>query len=585
MRKPAVWKINSPISHGDYRALRDYPLLLSQLLYNRNIRTATAAEDFILPEHASFEDPLLMPDMPQAIARIKKAIADREKIAIYGDYDADGITATAILVSTITAFGGKVEPYIPHRDSEGYGVNKDAMTVLRNNGVGLVITVDCGTTAFQEISYARDIGLDVIVTDHHALTGELPPASAIINLRREDHSYPFTDLCGAGVAFKLAQGLIEAAGKGPPITEDDLIDLAAIGTVADMVPLLGENRRIVKRGLERMNDRPRLGLRALLDEANISPGSLDAGSIGFVIAPRLNAMGRLDHAIHSFKLLTTASMAEAQHLAHMLQEFNQERQNITRQVLERASAQAKANYDESAPIIIAAGEDFNAGVVGLVATRLVEEWYRPAIVLEQGEEESRGSCRSIPEVNIVGVLKQCEDLFERFGGHAQAAGFTIKTNRLPELSRRLTDILSAQLENIRLEPSLRIDAPLPLTAIPGDVFQQIERLNPVGQGNPQPLFMASRLSLAELRTFGKNSSHLNLKLLDNGSVWSAVAFGMGDRAAELKGLMSARTPIDIAYRLEIDAWTGSGKLPAAEGAQPLLRLNVRDLRPFSFNRA
>jgi len=580
IRKP-IWKLNPSISYRDYKDLREYPLLLAQLLCNRNIRDSSAARGFIAPEHVPFEDPFLLPDMPQATARIQQAIKDKEKMAIYGDFDADGITATAILVSTISALGGLVEPYIPHRYFEGYGVNTEAMRTLKGNGVDLVITVDCGTSSLREISYARDIGLDVIITDHHTLPSELPPASAIINLRRNDHNYPFLDLCGAGVAFKIAQGLIEAAGKDSPIQEDDLIDLAAIGTVADMVPLLGENRTIVKRGLQVINRQPRIGLRALLEQANLSPGSLSAGSIGYGIAPRLNAMGRLDHAINSYKLLTTDSMSEALYLAKMLEEFNQERQRITREVLEKAGTYAKTNHDDSSPIVIASGTDFNAGVVGLVASKLAEQWYRPSIVISQGEELSRGSCRSIPEVNIVQTLRQCDDLFEQYGGHAQAAGFTISTDRLPELAARLSDILMPQLADVSLAPVLKIDASLPLTAIPGDAFQQIQAFDPFGQENPQPLFLASKLTLAEFRTFGKNSNHVNLRLKDSGVVWSAVAFDMGDRLEELQAIKSNQTPMDIAYHLEVDGWTGNGSY----GNEQVLRLNVRDFRPFIFRRA
>ncbi len=585
VRKP-IWKLSPPISYRDYGGLREYPLLLAQLLYNRNITDSTTARGFITPEHTPFEDPFLLPDMPKAVARIMKAIADKERLAIYGDFDADGITATAILVLTISALGGVVGPYIPHRYSEGYGVNIEAMRVLRNSGVDLVITVDCGTSSVKEISYARDIGLDVIITDHHTLPLELPPASAIINLQRNDHSYPFTDLCGAGVAFKMAQALMESAGKASPIQEDDIIDLAAIGTVADMVPLLGENRSIVKRGLDVINKRPRIGLRTLLEQANLSPGSLDAGSIGYAIAPRLNAMGRLDHAINSYKLLTTDSLSEAVFLSQMLEDTNQERQRITREVLEKAGDYVKANHDESSPVVIASGTDFNAGVVGLVAGKLAEQWYRPSIVISQGEELSSGSCRSIPEVNIVQTLQQCEDLFEKYGGHAQAAGFTISTSRLSELTARLSDIVAAQLEGIQLAPVLKIDAPLPLTAIPGDAFQQVQTFNPFGQANPQPMFLASRLVLADFRTFGKNSNHVNLRLKDNGATWSAVAFNMEDRLEELKTIKSSYTPVDIAYHLEIDSWTSnSGPSQDNNGKEQVLRLNVKDFRPFAFRRA
>ncbi|MBM2827393.1 MAG: recJ [Dehalococcoidia bacterium] len=456
------WRLKPRVPHHIVEARGELSPILVQLLYNRGIIGLHDAQAFLSGDSRLSGDPFLLPDMAKAVERILQAIAHDEEMAVYGDFDGDGITATVLLVKAISALGGRVRPYIPNRFTEGYGVNQDALASLRADGVALVITVDCGTSSLGELLFAQEIGLDVVVTDHHSIHEGLPPAVAVVNLQRSDHSYPFRDLCGVGTAFKLSQALREASG-GSPYCDDDFLDLVAIGTVTDVVPLTGENRYLVKAGLGVMNSSPRLGLRALVERAGLTPGKLDASHIGYSLGPRINAMGRLDHALVSYQLLSTDSPEEAAELAAVLDEKNRERQRLTQDAQEMALQQVSAE-GASVSILITASPDYHSGVVGIVASKLVEAWYRPAVVIEVGPEVSRGSCRSIPEFDIAGALAECHHLFLRYGGHPKAAGFTIPTENIPALREGLTAIAERELGDLDLASSLDIDAEMPLSA-------------------------------------------------------------------------------------------------------------------------
>ncbi len=533
--------------------------LIAQLLYNRGLTEPSQLEPFITGDKRLSADPSLLPDIQLAVARIYRALLSGETIAIYGDFDADGITGTALLVQGLSSLGGKVIPYIPHRLTEGYGLKTTALENLHQQGISLVITVDCGITALAEVKRANRLGLDIIVTDHHSPLPEIPPAIAIINPKRTDSYYPFPELTGAGVALKLLQALFQNLGKEEQL--DGLFDLAALGTVADMAPLAGENRYLVKQGLKLINATPRLGIREIISQAGVSPGSLDAESISWIIAPRLNAAGRLAHAMTSYKLLMTDSPQEARSLAIELEEKNAERQRLTTKVLAKAREQILAQG--ISPLLVAAGSDYPVGIAGLVASRLAEEFYRPAIVIRTSELVSSGSCRSIPEFNIIKALTQCSRLLSQFGGHSQAAGFTLPTKNLAHLQQHLSRLATEQLAGADLRPQLDIDAEVTLPELSGDTFNTIQKLAPFGRGNPAPTFLSQRTEVVDCRTMGSNGEHLRMKLKQGGVVWDGVGFRLGGYLAEVS------SHLGIVYNLEVDRW----------GGEERLRLNIIDFAP------
>jgi len=533
--------------------------LVAQLLYNRGLTEPSLLEPFITGDKRLSGNPWLLPDMHLAVARLYRALLSGENIAVYGDFDADGITGTALLVQGLSSLGVKVTPYIPHRLTEGYGLKVAALENLHRQGISLVITVDCGITALAEVKRAKRLGLDIIITDHHTPLPEIPPAIAIINAKRADSNYPFSELTGAGVAIKLLQALFQGIGKERQL--DELLDLVAVGTIADMAPLSGENRYLVKEGLKLINATPRLGIREIISQAGLSPGSLDAESISWIIAPRLNAAGRLAHAMTSYKLLMTDSLQEARGLAIWLEQKNAERQRLTTNVLAKAREQILTQG--ISPLLIASDSDYPAGIVGLVASRLAEEFYRPAIVIRTGEKISSGSCRSIPEFNIILALNQCSRLLSQFGGHSQAAGFILPTSNLARLKQHLSQLAAEQLAAVELRPQLDIDAEVTLPELSGDTFRTIQQLAPFGRGNPAPTFLSRKAEVIDCHTMGDNGEHLRLKLKQGGIVWDGVAFRLGDHLAEV----SPR--LDIVFNLEVDRWGGKERL----------RLNILDFAP------
>jgi len=555
------WHILPPAPAKYLAEVSNLPPLIAQLLYNRGLTELSQRESFLAADSRLSASPFRLPNMHQAVARIYRALLSGENITVYGDFDVDGITSTALLVKGLSALGGRAVPYIPHRLTEGYGLKTAALESLHQQGVSLVITVDCGITALAEVKRARRKGLDIVITDHHTPLEEVPPAVAVINPKLPDSDYPFTELAGVGVALKLVEALFLSLGREEKLVE--LIDLVALGTVADLVPLLGENRYLVKRGLELINASPRLGIREMITQAGLNMGSVDAGSISWVLAPRLNAAGRLAHAMTSYKLLMTDSLEEAQQLAIWLGQKNTERQNLTTKVLAQAREQILACG--ILPLLIASGREFPLGVVGLVAGRLADEFYRPTIVVRTGEQVSSGSCRSIPEFNIIHALSQCRNLLSYFGGHSQAAGFTLPTRNLPHLEQRLLQMAASELDGVDLRPQLDIDTEVSLADISGDTFQAMGKLAPFGNGNPLPAFLSRRVEVVDCRTMGSNGHHLRLKLKQGGVVWDGVAFRAGGYLAEIA------SPLDVVYNLEIDRWGGEGKL----------RLNILDFTPSS----
>jgi single-stranded-DNA-specific exonuclease len=561
------WQIAPPAPATHLARFPQLSPLIVQLLYNRGITAPQDVRGF-LGDARPGGNPFRLKGMNEAVTRLRQAIRREERVAVYGDFDADGVTATALLVETLSALGAQVMPYIPHRVNEGYGLNTDALRQLASQGVGLVVTVDCGVRAIPQVRYGRELGLDFIVTDHHSVGEEVPPALAVINPKQPDCPYAFQNLAGVGVAFKLAQALLRTNRQVPVaqgevgLNEDDLLDLAALGTVADLAPLLGENRSLVKRGLERLNAAQRLGVRAMMAQAGLEPGQVDATAIGFVLGPRLNAAGRLEDAATSYDLLTCRSPDQAASLARELEELNRHRQRLTADAHEQAREQVLM-ADEEERLLFAVGEDFLAGIVGLVAGRLTEEFYRPAVVVELGPEQSRGSARSIPEFNITAALDQCSHLLVRYGGHAAAAGFTVGNSNLEALQARLQDIAMRRLEGVELAPTLLIDAEVELSEMDWAIQALLTQLEPCGYANPSPLLLSRRVIVRGARAVGTDGSHLKLTLSDGRSTWDAIAFRQGQWASQLP------PRIDVIYALEINEWNGRKQL----------QLNVKDLRP------
>lgn len=559
------WRIEPPVPEGHLARFPDLPPLVTQLLYNRKIREPDQVRDF-LADQGQEHNPFQLKGMREAVTRLRAAIQHREPVAVYGDFDTDGVTATALLTQALSSLGANVRPYIPDRVDEGYGLNLDALRTLYRHGVRLIVTVDCGIRSVEEVRRASR-GLDFIITDHHSVGPDLPPARAIINPKQPGCPYPFKDLAGVGLAFKVAQALllVDSQARQPvaSLTEDALLDLVALGTVADLAPLAGENRALVRRGLVKLNEPSRPGVEALMADAGLRRGEVDATTIGFRLGPRLNAAGRIDKAMLAYKLLTSCELLETKGLAEQLGRLNERRQKLTEETVAEAEAQVQAG-DPAAYLYLAASESFEPGIVGLAASRLTEAYYRPSVVVELGEEKSRGSCRSIPEFDITKALETCRELLERFGGHAAAAGFTVPTRKLEELRCRLQDLAAEQLAGVDLRPTLTIDAQLPLETVDWATQALLSQLEPCGIANPQPVLLSQGVTVGDRRTIGTEGKHLKLSLRDDrGVAWDAIFFRHGQLAAEIP----AR--VDVAYTLEVNEWNHRKRL----------QLNVQDLRP------
>ncbi len=548
-----------------------HPLVM-QVLWARGTRDPEIAKAFIASD-AIQVDPFALPDMAVAVDRIQRAIGAGEKIAVYGDYDCDGVTSCALLMQVFAALKARAQVYIPDRFEEGYGLHADALDKLKADGVSLVITVDCGARANAEALHAREIGLDLIITDHHALEhGNLPAAIAVINPTRADpaNTYPFRLLAGVGVAFRLAQALLRAyADSGVTVAcdEESLLDLVAIGTVADVAQLIGENRALVQAGLKRINTQPRVGARYLATAAGVKVGQVTSQTIGFGIGPRLNAAGRIEHALGAYNLLIATSESEAAEIVQELNARNEQRQKTTDSVTRSAEALTLADRQADAPLLFAASEDYSSGVIGLAAARLVERFYKPAVVVATQMGEARGSCRSVEGFNITAALDLCKDLLARHGGHAAAAGFTIPAVLLDPLRERLIEIARAQQPEGGWKRALNIDAEISLAKTTMATLDALAVLEPHGMGNPRPTFIARGAIVQGIRRVGKTHGHdgatpppgphLQLRLKDAKNVtWEAIGWRMGERASEV----SAAAKIDVVFQLDINEWNGERKL-------------------------
>ena len=556
------WLISSPISAQADENLAAFPPILRQLLFNRGYATDAEARAYLKAEPDFDTNPFQLKGMEKTIERLRFAFDNHEKIAIYGDYDVDGVTATALLVQTLKLFNADVQGYIPHRFDEGYGLNKEALDNLKASGVRLVITVDCGIRSPDEALYAQNIGLDLIISDHHhPAEGPLAPAFAVINPKQKNDGYPDKNLAGVGIAYKIAEALHTI--QPTAIDLEKLLDLVALGTVADLAPLVGENRVLVRRGLKQIRQTERQGLYSLANVAEIPISKTTASQIGYSLGPRLNAAGRLDSAKDALELLTTTDIIQAGQLAQKLNVQNRERQLLTRATQEKAEILAMA--DEQDPyLLFAVDEGFNAGVVGLAASRLMETHVRPAIVAAKGAEETRGSCRSIPGFHITDALDQCTDLLVRHGGHAAAAGFTVRNENLPELIRRLKSIAKDQLGNRELRPTLAADMEVRLSELNFELLKQLSYFEPNGYGNPDALFVSRDLKVKSSRTVGAEGKHLKITFENGrGTFMDAIGFSLG----ALQQTLQPR--VDVLFSFESNEYNG----------RTSLQLNLKDVKP------
>ena len=538
------------------------PKLIATVLENRGVGTAVEAQKFLGGRETILGDPSHMPGLENALRMLSDAVSAGRTICVYGDFDVDGITSTAILTETLRDLGGDVVPYIPHREREGYGLNVRAIDSLADRGVGVLVTCDCGTTSVVEVERARSLGMEVIVVDHHLPPSELPDTTALINPKLPAGRYAFIDYATAGIAFRLAGALYRSAMR--PFPEARYAELAALGTVADMVPLLGENREVVRRGLEAIAGTERPGLRALIGVSGLKPKEVTSESIAFSLAPRINAAGRLADARLALDMLLTTEEGTALSLAASIDALNKERQRLTLEAQEMARSMVEVR--PNLPLIVAGHEDFHQGIIGLVASRLVETFGRPAIVYQKGETESRGSCRSIAQYDITNGLRSCGHLFERYGGHHQAAGFTIRNDRLEALEAAMVQHAGTQLDGFDLTPTLDIDAEWPLGDLRSQEIKWLAKLKPFGQGNPEVSLLSRNVIVSEAKQVGQDGRHLRLRLKSGNVTWPAICFNYEDACPE------AGSRIDVVYSLSSDRY-GPGEGGGA------LQLMVQDIAP------
>lgn len=512
---------------------REFDDLTEQLLLNRNIKTPERKEKFFNPRILDYEKDLQIPGIPRAVKRIQKAIESQEMIIAFGDYDVDGIAGAAVLYLGLTEAGAKVLPYIPHREKEGYGLSKQGLDFARDSGASIVITTDCGIVNFEEAEYAKSLGLDLIITDHHqpfAASGKqvYPEAFEII------HS---TKMCGAAVAWCL----VRAISKKP----QDLVDLVAIATISDMMPLVEVNRALVFEGLKRLNRTDRVGVLALLSQAEVSLGKIDAYTIGHVIAPRLNAMGRLEHAIDSLRLLCTKDPFKAKKLADLVAETNETRKFLTIEAVDEAKIMVKGSKKK---IHVLASENWSQGIIGLVAGRICDETGSSTIAISINGQLSKGSARSRNGVNIIETLRECADLLVAVGGHKGAAGFTIETVKIDQFRTKLESLLESRDIS---DPELEIEVEVPSNKLNMKLVKELEAFEPFGMANPKPILATNNMNLSDLRTVGEGK-HLKGK----GDNIDFIGFGMGNMLGILKNNQTA----DLAYTLEINSFNGNEKL-------------------------
>jgi single-stranded-DNA-specific exonuclease len=555
--------------------------IVAQLLQNRGLGEPDAARRFLTAPLSGLHEPELLPGVEEAADRLHAAVRAGRRICVYGDYDVDGVTGTAILLQILRLLGGQVDFHVPHRLEEGYGLNTNALARIAEAGTQVVVTVDCGIASCAEAAHACQLGLELLITDHHEPRERLPEAAVLVHPRLRDGAYPFGNLSGSGVALKVAWALCKQAcgtDKVPPPFRECLLDavtLAALGTVADVVPLQDENRILVRHGLARLRQRPGEGLGALLRSAGLDgkPG-LAAMDVGFSLAPRLNAAGRLGSARLAVELLTTPSPQRAVDLARFLEDQNQKRQQMERSILREAREMLETQGLDDAPALVLASSQWHVGLIGIVAGRLADAYGRPVLMIAVGEDgtSAQGSGRSIPGFRLHEALAECAGDLLSHGGHATAAGFRLHGSRVDGFRERFCAVAARHFASGPPDPRLVIDAEVPLAALTPGLVEALSQLEPYGSGNPQPLLLAGGLQVAGTpRRVGAGERHLSFRVRQQGKDLRAIAFGMGDRAEEI---MSAQGQCCLVFTPKINEWQGWRSV----------ELEVRDFQPGSHAR-
>lgn len=568
-----IWEYPNELDSQKIEELKNstgLPETVVRLLAVRNLTNEEDIEFFLYPERASYHGPFLLKDMDRAVDRITEALINREKIQIWGDYDVDGITSTGLLCMFFVKWLGiKADYVIPNREFDGYGLSKAGVREAHENGISLIITVDCGITSVIEVEYAKSLGIDIIITDHHEPDKELPDASAIIDPKRPDCSYPFKHLAGVGVAFKLIQGIL-MKNEMPSNIISEFIDIVTIGTAADIVPLTGENRKIVSEGLKYLENCKNIGISSLLKKLNFYRKSVKVSNILFGLAPRLNAVGRMGDANRAVRLLLSNDPAEAETIVEELEFENKRRREFDTETLKEAikivedGENFDPDYDKA---IVVSKENWHVGVIGIVASRLVEKYYRPSVVISITNGTGKGSCRSIPGVNIYDVLTECYKLNllekENFGGHNYAAGFEIESSKIPAFKAKFNEIISTTIPKKDFEQVLKIDLKIDFADINDELIDKLKMFEPFGPANEQPVFATENVEIAgEPRIVGNRSdfnnqrsktreNHLKMKIRQGNKVFDTIGFNMADKFDMVNDL---RTGLKIAYYIEENTW-------------------------------
>ncbi len=565
-----IWKVKKKAPKELFEELSEYPELIAQLLFNRGIITKKEAEQFFEPDYKKdLLDPFLALGMKHAVERIKKAIKNKEKIVIYHDYDADGVCSSIVVASTLKEFGADFSTYTPDRQKEGYGLNKKALKEILKNKPDLLITTDCGITNVKEVEFMNENGVDVVIIDHHLPGDILPPAYAAVNPKQKKCEYEFKHLCAAGVAFKLCSALVKSDfGKKKGIKEGFekwLLDVVAVATIADMMPLLGENRTLVKYGLRVVGKTKRLGLRKLLESSSYGKNKIDSKTIAFGIAPKINATSRMTHASISFDLLFTESEDEAEKLLGAVEKANNDRRKFVEKAAKDAIFWLEKELLEKGKlpeVIIMGSDEWTPGIVGLIAGKLSQKYNRPSFIYGRVGNIFKGSCRGVSGFNIVDAMTECENrkkgLFKAFGGHAQAGGFSVKKDDLLDFKKILSEVAKEKLKNIEAKEEVEMELEILPDQINFDNLRWLLKFEPFGQGNLVPVFSVKNLEVSSIKLVGKNDKHLKMNLranLSDGGIkfFDAIGFGLSEFYTNIKKGDS----VDAVFSIEENEWNGN----------------------------
>ncbi len=539
--------------------------VLSKLLIQRGIDSFDRARDFFRPSLEQLHDPYLMKDMPAAVERMMRAFDHKENILVYGDYDVDGTTAVSLLYSYLRDFHEQVATYIPDRYAEGYGISYAGIDFAADNEVDLIIALDCGIKAIDKIAYAREKGIDFIICDHHRPGKELPEAVAVLDPKREDCDYPYKELCGCGIGFKLIQAL--SGRRNRPESEIyPYLDLVATAIAADIVPITGENRILAHFGLRVINESPRAGIRALI--SNLKKKSLDITDVVFIIAPRINAAGRMEHGQFAVDLLTEGDFGKALQIAAEIDRYNSERKELDRTISEEALDQIAQNLETEDFTTVVYDENWHKGVIGIVASRLIEKFYRPTLVFTRSGSKLAGSARSVRGFDVYNALQECQDLIDQFGGHKYAAGLTLEPENYPLFKKRFEEVVRKSITKEAMTPRLKVDSEIDLSEITPKFYRVLKQFGPFGPGNMKPVFMCGGLrDNGYAKTVGQNGDHLKMSLIGGTDLatFDAIGFGLGEKYS----LIKSGSPVKAVFTLESNEWNGMARL----------QLNVKDLKP------